>query len=63
MIDKIEEVQNIDLISCLNVLDRCINPHQIMQDIYNSLAPNGRVIVALVLPYCHFVETSRCKLL
>lgn len=58
VIDRIDEVQNIDLISCLNVLDRCANPHQLMHEIYRSLAPNGRVVVALVLPYCHYVETS-----
>lgn len=34
-----------------------------MQDIYQSLAPHGRVIVALVVPYCHYVETSNIRVL
>ncbi len=32
-----------------------------MRDIYNALDPNGRVIVALVLPYSHYVESSNRK--
>lgn len=41
------------------MLDRCADPHQIMKDIYDALDPKGRVIVALVLPYSHYVETSK----
>lgn len=59
VIDKLKDVENIQLISCLNVLDRCADPHQIMTDIYETLAPNGRAIVALVLPYSHYVESSK----
>lgn len=59
MIDRLTDVENIDLISCLNVLDRCADPHQILEDIHRALAPNGRVIIALVLPYSHYVETSK----
>uniref|UniRef100_A0A0K8TKH8 Putative methyltransferase-like protein 9 n=1 Tax=Tabanus bromius TaxID=304241 RepID=A0A0K8TKH8_TABBR len=62
VLDDISEVSNIPLVSCLNVLDRCIDPHQIMQDIYDVLAPNGRVIVALVLPYVHYVEYNSSHL-
>lgn len=56
VVDKIHDVGSIPLIACLNVLDRCIDPYQIIEDIYNALAPNGRAIVALVLPYYHYVE-------
>lgn len=59
VIERLEEVTNIDLISCLNVLDRCADPHQILADIHRALSPNGRAVIALVLPYSHYVETSK----
>lgn len=62
VIDKLSSVSNVHLISCLNVLDRCSDPHQIMKDIYDALDPNGRVIVALVLPYSHYVESNSSHL-
>lgn len=43
----------------MNVLDRCADPHQILSDIHDILAPDGRVIIALVLPYSHYVENSK----
>lgn len=58
LIRQISEVSNIHLISCLNVLDRCSDPHQILREIHTALAPNGRAIIALVLPYSHYVETN-----
>lgn len=58
VIDKLNEVNNVHLVSCLNVLDRCADPHQIMEEIHSILAPNGRAIIALVLPYTHYVESS-----
>lgn len=61
IIDKLKDVENVHLISCLNVLDRCADPHQILTDIHEALAPNGRAIVALVLPYSHYVESSMCS--
>lgn len=59
VIEKLQEVTNIDLISCLNVLDRCADPHQIMADVHATLSDDGRAIVALVLPYSHYVESSK----
>lgn len=59
VVERLDEVENIDLISCLNVLDRCAEPHQILSDIHRALSPNGRAVVALVLPYSHYVETSK----
>lgn len=59
VIDKLEDVENIDLICCLNVLDRCADPYQILTEIHRALAPNGRAVIALVLPYTHYVETSK----
>lgn len=59
VIDKLDEVENIDLVCCLNVLDRCADPHQILEDIHRALSPDGRAVIALVLPYSHYVETSK----
>lgn len=58
VLENINDVNNIHLISCLNVLDRCADPHQILSDIHRALAPNGRVLIALVLPYSHYVESN-----
>lgn len=62
IIDSIRNIQNIPLVACLNVLDRCIDPYELLQDIYNVLAPNGRAILALVLPYVHYVEFNTSHL-
>lgn len=59
VIDKLEDVENIDLICCLNVLDRCADPYQILTEIHRALAHDGRAVIALVLPYTHYVETSK----
>lgn len=59
MIDRLKEVENIDLVCCLNVLDRCADPYEILSEIHRTLSPNGRAIIALVLPYSHYVETSK----
>lgn len=46
-----------DLISCLNVLDRCSRPLQLLADMRDCLAPgHGRLLLAIVLPFCPFVE-------
>lgn len=58
VIDRIDEINNVQLVSCLNVLDRCIDPIQLLEDIHTALAPNGRCIIALVLPYIHYVECN-----
>ena len=58
VINDIRELENVHLISCLNVLDRCIDPKSLLTDIYHALHPNGRALLALVLPYQHFVERN-----
>jgi hypothetical protein len=59
VIQEIRAVNNIHLISCLNVLDRCHDPFQMLIDIYETLEPSsGRALLALVLPYSHYVEKS-----
>ncbi|XP_026172203.1 protein-L-histidine N-pros-methyltransferase isoform X1 [Mastacembelus armatus] len=46
-----------DVISCLNLLDRCDDPLHLLQDIKRSLVPKtGRLILAAVLPFQPYVE-------
>lgn len=47
-----------DVISCLNVLDRCSRPTDLLRQIHKSLNIGGRVIIALVLPYQPYVEVG-----
>lgn len=47
-----------DLISCLNLLDRCEKPMTTMKLMRKKVKPNGRVLIALVLPLNQFVEAS-----
>lgn len=60
-VEDVKGLQDLHLVSCLNVLDRCADPHQMLEDIHNILSPNGRAILALVLPYYHYVESSKCN--
>ena len=50
-----------DFISCLNLLDRCDKPKDIIEEIKNALKPNGIVLVALVLPFKPFVEVRNSR--
>lgn len=45
-----------DIITCLNVLDRCDNPLSMLRQITDKLCPDGVLVIALVLPYEPFVE-------
>ncbi len=40
-----------DLITCLNVLDRTGRPRRLLERLRGLLAPGGRLVIALVLPY------------
>ncbi|KAF7705079.1 hypothetical protein HF521_020365 [Silurus meridionalis] len=58
---EIDEWQNTgfqyDIISCLNLLDRCDEPLQLLRDIKKALVPRtGRLILAVVLPFQPYVE-------
>lgn len=46
------------VISALNLLDRCDRPLTLLRQLRDTLRPGGRAIVALVLPYHHYVETG-----
>ncbi|XP_063338266.1 methyltransferase-like protein 9 isoform X1 [Pelmatolapia mariae] len=46
-----------DVISCLNLLDRCDDPLHLLKDIRQSLVPGtGRLIVAAVIPFQPWLE-------
>jgi SAM-dependent methyltransferase len=62
VINDIRELSDVHLISCLNVLDRCVDPKALLTDIYHSLHPSGRALLALVLPYNHYVERTNSHL-
>ncbi len=47
-----------DLISCLNVLDRCDAPLSMLKQIHSKLSPGGHLLLALVLPFQPFVESG-----
>ncbi|XP_054609994.1 protein-L-histidine N-pros-methyltransferase isoform X2 [Dunckerocampus dactyliophorus] len=48
-----------DVISCLNLLDRCDSPLHLLRDIRQSLVPHtGRLILAAVLPFQAWVEVG-----
>ncbi|XP_072229833.1 protein-L-histidine N-pros-methyltransferase isoform X2 [Leuresthes tenuis] len=48
-----------DVISCLNLLDRCDDPLHLLRDIKMSLVPQtGRVVLAAVLPFQPYVEVG-----
>lgn len=51
-----------DVVSCLNVLDRCDTPLSMLNNIGKVLGPEGLVVVAFVIPFKPFVEFGRCKI-
>eukprot|EP00062_Callorhinchus_milii_P008985 gi/632952299/ref/XP_007891775.1/ PREDICTED: methyltransferase-like protein 9 [Callorhinchus milii] len=59
----VDEWQNVsfqyDLVSCLNLLDRCNQPLTLLRDIRRVLRPSkGRLILAVVLPFQPYVENG-----
>lgn len=48
-----------DVVSCLNLLDRCDRPYDILMDVKKVLKPNGILILAMVLPFKPYVEVGR----
>lgn len=45
-----------DVIACNNVLDRADKPATLLRDMRDSLKPGGLLVLAVVLPWCPFVE-------
>lgn len=50
--------EKFDVVSCLNLLDRCSDPAKLLENMKTAVKPGGRIIVALVLPYRPFDEFS-----
>ena len=48
-----------DIISCLNLLDRCDQPLSILRHIHSQLRPGGLLVLALVMPFQPFVEMGK----
>lgn len=59
-LDTFDVNNKFNVISCLNVLDRCDYPSKLLKDIRARLdiENGGLLIVALVLPWCPFVENG-----
>ncbi|XP_063925679.1 protein-L-histidine N-pros-methyltransferase isoform X2 [Zophobas morio] len=47
-----------DVISCLNLIDRCDTPNQLLKQMKTSLKPDGLVLLAVVLPFSAYVEAG-----
>ncbi len=43
-----------DLITCLNVLDRCERPRSLLMNLVRALAPGGRLVLATPIPFDAF---------
>nr|XP_045611367.1 protein-L-histidine N-pros-methyltransferase-like [Procambarus clarkii] len=52
---EVEDAQY-DVVTCLNLLDRCDTPRTLLQNIHAKLAAHGALVVALVLPFSPYVE-------
>ena len=50
--------QSYDFIACLNLLDRCDKPLDMIRDMKKALKPKGLLLAALVLPFKPFVEAK-----
>ncbi len=54
-----DDDRKFDLISCLNLLDRCDKPLEILGQIKSSLKPDsGLLLLAIVLPFRPYVEAN-----
>ncbi|KAL0270487.1 UNVERIFIED_CONTAM: hypothetical protein PYX00_007884 [Menopon gallinae] len=58
-IDEWAADRKFDVISCLNLLDRCDRPYDILHDMKTALKPGGLIVLALVLPFRSYVEVGR----
>ncbi|XP_073947520.1 protein-L-histidine N-pros-methyltransferase isoform X2 [Choristoneura fumiferana] len=50
--------QKFECVSMLNLLDRCSRPKTMVLQARRALAPSGRLLLALVLPYKPYVEVT-----
>ena len=40
-----------DVVSCLNVVDRCLLPRALLRQCRNAVTPDGRLLLSVPLPY------------
>ncbi|GAM19697.1 hypothetical protein SAMD00019534_028720, partial [Acytostelium subglobosum LB1] len=45
-----------DVVSCLNVLDRCERPLTLLRSLKDFVKPGGRILIAVVFPFKPYVE-------
>ena len=57
-----QQPHSYDVISCLNVLDRCDAPLSMLRQIHSRLTSGGILLLALVFPYDPFVEQGFVKI-
>jgi SAM-dependent methyltransferase len=57
-IDTWHHDRKFDVISCLNLIDRCDTPNQLLTQIRTTLEPDGVVLLAVVLPFSAYVESG-----
>jgi hypothetical protein len=50
-----------DVVSILNVLDRCDHPGSMLSSARRLLKPDGRLLLAVVLPFSEFVEEGTVR--
>ena len=56
-----ESTARYDVVSVLNVLDRCSEPRALLKSARALLAPDGVLLLAVVLPFAPFVERGPLK--
>ncbi|KAG5472336.1 hypothetical protein LSCM1_03735 [Leishmania martiniquensis] len=56
--DALLERRYFDVITCNNVLDRADRPRTMLKEMREALKPNGFLVLAVVLPWCPFVENG-----
>lgn len=47
-----------DVIACLNLLDRCDLPLDLLDQMRSSMKPDSLVLLAVVLPFSAYVESG-----
>ncbi|XP_066603398.1 protein-L-histidine N-pros-methyltransferase [Prorops nasuta] len=57
-VERWDEKGPFNVVFCLNLLDRCDKPSTLLRRLKASLAPGGRLVVALVLPFVPYVEVG-----
>lgn len=60
--DLPQEIASYDVIMCLNVLDRADKPVTLLKSLQPLLKPQGYLVLAVVLPWCPFVESGNKQL-